>query len=66
MLKRWTSCNGKVKFEEQGFVSHWAASQVAWLEAEGVFADIAEEKFEPAKVVNRAEAAVIVYNTLFK
>lgn len=56
----------KSNFEDRDFVSHWAASQVAWLEAEGVFADIAEEKFEPAKVVNRAEAAVIVYNTLFK
>ena len=40
--------------------------QVAWLEAEGVFSEIAEEKFEPEKVVNRAEAAVVIYNTLFK
>ncbi len=57
---------GKSNFEDRDLVPNWAASQVAWLEAQGVFADIAEGKFEPAKVVNRAEAAVIVYNTLFK
>lgn len=44
----------------------WAANEVAWLEAQGVFTEIAVENFEPVKVVNRAEAAVIVYNTLFK
>jgi hypothetical protein len=44
----------------------WAANEVAWLEAQGVFAEITVENFEPVKVVNRAEAAVIVYNTLFK
>jgi hypothetical protein len=44
----------------------WAANEVAWLEAQGVFAEITAENFEPVKVVNRAEAAVIVYCTLFK
>ncbi|PKM70416.1 MAG: hypothetical protein CVU93_02195, partial [Firmicutes bacterium HGW-Firmicutes-18] len=44
----------------------WAANEVAWLETQGVFAEITVENFEPVKVVNRAEAAVIVFNTLFK
>lgn len=47
-------------------VPFWAVNEVAWLESKGVFAEIAVENFEPTKVVNRAEAAVIVYNTLFK
>jgi len=56
----------KSNFEDKGEVSSWAANQVAWLEAQGVFKGVAEGKFEPKKVVNRAEAALIVYNTLFK
>lgn len=56
----------KSNFEDKELVSEWAANEVAWLEAQGVFANIAEEIFEPTKVVNRAEAAAVVYNTLFK
>lgn len=56
----------KSNFADKALVQAWAENEVAWLEAEGVFAEIAPENFEPAKVVNRAEAAVIVYNTLFK
>jgi len=46
-------------------VADWAGNAVAWLEAQDVFAEIAEEKFEPARNVNRAEAALVVFNTLF-
>ena len=56
----------KSAYIDKDAVPEWAANEVAWLEAEGVFAEIAVENFEPVKVVNRAEAAVIVYNTLFK
>lgn len=56
----------KSNFADKALVQEWAANEVAWLEAEGVFSEIAPENFEPAKVVNRAEAALIVYNTLFK
>lgn len=54
----------KSNFEDKDEVSSWAAHQVAWLEAQGVFKGVAEAKFEPKKVVNRAEAALIVYNVL--
>lgn len=56
----------KSKFADKDAVQDWAAHQVAWLEAEGAFKDIATENFEPVKVVNRAEAATVVYNILFK
>ncbi len=56
----------KSKFTDKDAVQDWAAHQVAWLEAEGAFKDIATENFEPVKVVNRAEAATVVYNILFK
>jgi hypothetical protein len=46
-------------------VADWAGNAVAWLEAQDVFAGIAVEKFEPARNVNRAEAALVVFNTLF-
>ena len=46
-------------------VADWAGNAVAWLEAQKVFVGIAGEKFEPAKNVNRAEAALVVFNTLF-
>lgn len=46
-------------------VADWAGNAVAWLEAQDVFAEIAVEKFEPARNVNRAEAALVVFNTLF-
>ncbi|GFN34746.1 S-layer homology domain-containing protein [Tepidimicrobium xylanilyticum] len=55
----------KTSFEDKDEVSSWAANQVAWLDAQGVFKGVAEEKFEPKKVVTRAEAALIVYNALF-
>lgn len=55
----------KSNFEDKTAVPEWAANEVAWLEAQGVFTGVAEDNFEPTKVVNRAEAAVIVYNTLF-
>ncbi|MBV1757100.1 MAG: S-layer homology domain-containing protein [Dethiosulfatibacter sp.] len=56
----------KSAYLDKDAVPEWAANEVAWLEAEGVFVEIAVENFEPVKVVNRAEAAVTVYNTLFK
>lgn len=56
----------KSNFADKDLVQDWAANEIAWLESEGVFSEVAGEKFEPTKVVNRAEAAVIVYNTLFK
>jgi hypothetical protein len=56
----------KSAYMDKEAVPEWAANEVAWLEAQGVFVEIAVENFEPVKVVNRAEAAVIVYNTLFK
>jgi len=56
---------GKSNFEDKLSVPKWAANSVAWLEAQGVFTGVAEGQFQPTKVVNRAEAAVIVYNTLF-
>ncbi|MEL7646914.1 MAG: S-layer homology domain-containing protein [Sedimentibacter sp.] len=46
-------------------VAEWAANAVAWLEAQGAFIGVAGDSFEPVKVVNRAEAAVVVFNTLF-
>lgn len=56
----------KSNYLDKELVQEWAANEVAWLEAQGVFAEIATENFEPTKIVNRAEAALIVYNTLFK
>lgn len=56
----------KSAFEDKANVPSWAEHEVAWLEAEGAFSDIATENFHPTKVVNRAEAATVVYNTLFK
>lgn len=55
----------KSKFMDKDTVPEWAANQVAWLEAEGVFKDIATDNFMPKQIVNRAEAAAVVYNTLF-
>jgi S-layer family protein len=56
----------KSAYADKADVAEWAASSVAWLEAEKVFVDVADENFEPAKNVNRAEAAVVVFRTLFK
>ena len=56
----------KSNYTDKDLVPTWAANKVAWLEAQGVFVDVAADKFEPVKAVNRAEAAVIVHNTLFK
>lgn len=55
----------KSAYMDKASVSDWAANAVAWLEAKGAFAGVAGENFEPVKVVNRAEAAVVVFNTLF-
>lgn len=55
----------KSAYLDKDQVADWAANAVAWLEAQGVFAGVASENFEPVKVVNRAEAAVVVFNTLF-
>lgn len=55
----------KSAYTDKASVADWAANAVAWLEAEGAFAGVAGENFEPVKVVNRAEAAVVVFNTLF-
>ncbi|MBP1925827.1 hypothetical protein J2Z76_001688 [Sedimentibacter acidaminivorans] len=56
----------KSAYADKAEVAEWAASSVAWLEAGKVFVDITGENFEPAKNVNRAEAAVVVFRTLFK
>jgi len=56
----------KSNYSDKANVPQWAANEIAWLEAQGVFADIAKTSFEPVKTVNRGEAATIVYNTLFK
>lgn len=56
----------KSNYLDKDLVPEWAEHEVAWLEGQGAFAGVAEEKFEPTKVLNRAEAAVIVFNTLFK
>ena len=56
----------KSNYLDKESVSDWAAHEVAWLEAQGVFSEIDGENFEPKKVVNRAEAAVVIYNTFFK
>lgn len=56
----------KSKFADKDTVPNWVATQVAWLEAEGAFNDIARNNFEPSKAVNRAEAATVVYNILVK
>jgi hypothetical protein len=55
----------KSAFADKDMVQEWAANEVAWLEAEGVFKDIATDNFMPTQIVNRAEAAAVVYNTLF-
>jgi len=47
-------------------VPDWAANEVAWLEAEGIFEDFAVENFEPTLEVDRAQAAVVVYKTLLQ
>lgn len=56
----------KSDYLDKDEVPEWAENEVAWLEAQGVFEEIADENFQPTRVVNRAEAAVVVYNTLFK
>lgn len=56
----------KSAYLDKDAVPQWAANAVAWLEAQGVFTGVAKDNFEPAKDVNRAEAAVVVFNTLFK
>lgn len=55
----------KSDFLDKENVADWAANYVAWLEAQGAFTEIAGEEFLPTQVVIRAEAAVMVYNTLF-
>lgn len=54
----------KSNYTDKDEVADWAGNYVAWLEAQGVFADVSGEVFQPTKVVNRAEAAVIVYMAL--
>lgn len=56
----------KSAYKDKEAVPSWAGNAVAWLEAQGVFEGVAGENFEPTKNVNRAEAAVVVFNTLFK
>lgn len=56
----------KSDYLDKDLVPAWAENQVAWLESQGAFEGVADENFYPIKVVNRAEAAVIIYNTLFK
>lgn len=56
----------KSAYLDKDAVQSWAGNSVAWLEAQGVFEGVAGENFEPTKDVRRAEAAVVVFNTLFK
>mgnify|MGYP001128071934 CR=1 FL=1 len=56
----------KSDYVDKDAVASWAGNQVAWLEAQGVFEGVAGANFEPVKVVNRAEAVVVIFNTLFK
>lgn len=56
----------KSNYTDKDAVAEYAANGVAWLEAEGVFADVAGESFQPAAEVNRAEAAVVIYRALVK
>lgn len=55
----------KSNYIDKEAVADWAGNAVAWLEAEKVFVGVAGENFEPLKNVNRAEAALVVFNTLF-
>lgn len=55
----------KSDYADKEAVPAWAAHQVAWLEAQGVFSDFIGASFEPVKTVNRAEAATVIYKTLY-
>lgn len=55
----------KSNYIDKNDVAEWAENAVAYLETQDVFIGVAGENFEPLKNVNRAEAALIVYNTLF-
>ncbi|SMP40089.1 S-layer homology domain-containing protein [Anoxynatronum buryatiense] len=55
----------KSDYADKEAVPAWAAHQVAWLEAQGVFQDFIGEDFEPARTVNRAEAATVIFKTLY-
>ena len=55
----------KSAYLDKADVADWAANAVAWLEAQGAFVGVAAENFEPTTLVNRAQAAVVVFNTLF-
>lgn len=55
----------KSSYLDKDAVADWAGNAVAWLEAQKVFVGVAGENFEPVKNVNRAEAALVVFNTLF-
>jgi hypothetical protein len=56
----------KSDYLDKDSVPGWAANEVAWLEARGVFEDFAVENFEPTLEVDRAQAAVVVYKTLLQ
>jgi hypothetical protein len=56
----------KSAYLDKDSVPEWAANEVAWLEAEGIFEDFAVENFEPTLEVDRAQAAVVVYKTLLQ
>ncbi|MFA9422798.1 MAG: S-layer homology domain-containing protein [Sedimentibacter sp.] len=55
----------KSAYLDRDEVPAWSANAVAWLEAQNAFVGLATEKFEPTKLVNRAQAALVVFNTLF-
>ena len=55
----------KSAYLDKEAVADWAGNAVAWLEAQDAFLGVAGENFEPVKNVNRAEAALVVFNTLF-
>jgi len=56
----------KSAYLDKDSVPEWAANEVAWLEAQGIFEDFAVENFEPTVDVDRAQAAVVVYKTLLQ
>lgn len=55
----------KTNYTDNDMVADWAENYVAWLDAQGVFKGIAKDEFMPTKLVNRAEAAILIYNAIF-
>ncbi|MBN2286466.1 MAG: S-layer homology domain-containing protein [Tissierellales bacterium] len=56
----------KSLYLDKDLVPEWAENEIAWLEAQGIFTDFIGESFGPTLNVDRAQAAVVVYKTLFQ